>query len=114
MARFAQLESEQDKPTGRPKTNESFERSASDLLTLFHKDLAAVTRTKGLKEDASSNWAGFSSTKNENKGTNCISPLFFGLFSLTLPIAIFLSWLYINDNFIKLNCSFSNLDFFFF
>lgn len=88
MARFAQLESEQSKPTDWPNTNAPF-RSASDLLTLVHKDLAEVMRTKGLKEDASSNWAGFRDTKDENKGTNCISPLFFVLLSLTLPLALF-------------------------
>lgn len=63
MARFAQLESKQCKPTDWPNTNGPFKRSAADLLTLVQKDLAAVMRTKGLKEDTSSNWAGFLSTK---------------------------------------------------
>lgn len=63
MARFAQLESEQNKPTDWPNTNGPFKRSVSDLLTLVHKDLAAVMRTKSLKEEASSNWAGFHTTK---------------------------------------------------
>lgn len=63
MATFAQSESEQNTPADRPNTNGPFKRAVSALLSLVHKGLAAVVRTKGSKADASSNWAGFRSTK---------------------------------------------------
>ena len=90
-ARFAQLESEQNKRTDWPNTNGPLKRFVSDLLTLGHKDLAAVMRTKGLKDDASSNWTGFPSTKGT--GTRALTAFhryFWALFCLTLPIAV--SW----------------------